>query len=443
MEKDEILARVKKEKIKFINYQFTDMFGKVKSTAKPVEELAEALEKGVWFDGSSIEGFARIQESDSLLVPDLDTFAVLPWTSGDEKQARFICDVHVPTRDGTRPFEGDPRFLLKKQVDIARQMGYVYNTGPEVEFFIFKREKDGSFSPQDRGGYFDYLGDDASQIRKRISKYLGAVGIQVEMDHHEVAEGQHEIDIRYDNALQMADKVVTLKYTIRAAAKECGYFASFMPKPIFGVNGSGMHTHQSLFDAKGKNIFYDVRDEYKFSEIAYQFMAGQMARVRALSAIIAPTVNSYKRLVPGYEAPVYICWAQINRSALVRIPRYSVGREQSTRMELRCPDPSCNPYLAFAAMLASGLDGITKKLSPGIPLEENVYHLSDEEHKKRDIKTLPNSLLEALGELERDPLLMDVLGSHLGPRFLEAKLREWDAYRISVSSWEIEQYLNL
>lgn len=439
----DIQKQVKTLGVKFINFQFSDIFGNIKNTRKPIKGLGEALKKGVWFDGSSIEGFARIQESDSLLFPDLNTFAIIPWSSKDNREARLICDVYVPTTNGElKPFNGDPRFILKKQIEKAQKLGFTYNVGPEVEFFIFKDVDElGSPVPQDNAGYFDYTKDHGSIMRMEIARYLDQLGIAVEMDHHEVAAGQHEIDIRYDTALNMADKVLTLKYTIQAAAQKHGYFVSFMPKPIAGINGSGMHVHQSLFDEKGTNTFYNQEDKYRLSDNAYHFIAGQIKHARSLSAIVAPTVNSYKRLIPGYEAPVYICWAQINRSALLRVPRYSPGREQATRIELRCPDPSANPYLAFSVMIAAGLDGIEKKLDCPKPTEENVYHLSDKEYKGHGIKMLPSSLKEAIDELQKNKVLMEALGSHLGPKFVRAKLQEWNELRLEVTPQELKKYL--
>lgn len=443
MKPKKILKKALENGVKFVNFQFSDIFGNVKNTRKPIGEFEEAMEKGVWFDGSSVEGFARIQESDSLLIPDLNTFAIIPWSPEKSKEARFICDVHIPTKDGRlRPFNGDPRLILKKQIQKAEKHGFTYNVGPEIEFFIYKElDEFGRPIPQDSAGYFDYTKDQGSIIRMEISHYLDQLGIAVEMDHHEVAAGQHEIDIRYDSALNMADKVLTLKYTIEAAAQKHGYFVTFMPKPFARINGSGMHIHQSLFDEKGNNIFYNSKNKYRLSDIAYHYIAGQIKHARSLSAIVAPTVNSYKRLVPGYEAPVYICWAQINRSALLRVPRYSPGREQATRVELRCPDPLANPYLAFSVMLAAGLDGIEKKLKCPEPTEENMYHLSDKEYEQLGIEMLPSSLKEAIDGLQDNKILMNALGSHLGHKFIQAKLDEWNELRLEVTPLELKKYL--
>jgi glutamine synthetase len=358
-----ILEHAKKDNVKFVNLQFSDIVGNVKSVTIPIRRLKDALEDGVWFDGSSIEGFARIHESDMFLKLDPTTYRIIPWYKGEEKTARFICDIY--DTEG-KPFEGDPRFILKSVMEEARKMGFVYNTGPELEFFLFRKE-DSEIKPlpHDKGGYFDLSMDFAFEVRKDMVLALEKMGINAETSHHEVACAQHEIDFKYSDALTTADNASTLKFTLKAIAQKHDLHATFMPKPIFGTNGSGMHVHQSLFDLEtGKNLFYNPKDKYKLSTTAYHFIAGQLAHVKGMSAILAPTVNSYKRLVPGYEAPVYICWAQINRSALIRIPRYTEGREQSTRCELRCPDPSCNPYLAFAIMLKAGLEGIKRKMSP-------------------------------------------------------------------------------
>lgn len=435
-----IMARLEADNVKFISLQFTDILGVVKAAPIPVTRLGEALEKGLWFDGSSIEGFGRIAESDMVLHPDVSTYAVLPWSAPDRRLARFICDVCDP--DG-KPFEGDPRYILRKALAEAESMGYAYHVGAELEFFLF-RKTNGKVSPvpHDVGGYFDLSPrDQATDVREQIAQALAPMGMDVEMVHHEVAAGQHEIDVRYSDALTCADNVITTKYTVKAIAQMSDLYATFMPKPIFGINGSGMHTHQSLFDGNGNNAFYSRDGRYHLSQVAYQFVAGQLRHARALTAIVAPTVNSYKRLVPGYEAPVYICWGQMNRAALIRIPRYSAGRESATRAELRCPDPSCNPYLAFAAILRAGLDGIKQGLTPPPPVEEDVYHFDDARLRALNIDQLPGSLSEALDEMEKDPLLAETLGAHTYRRFLEIKCKEWDDYRIRVSDWEIERYL--
>ncbi len=438
--KNAILRRAVKDGVKFINLQFTDIIGNVKSVTIPINHLKNALDKGVWFDGSSVEGFARIHESDMFLKPDLTTYAVIPWHDGEERTARFICDVHMP--DG-KPFEGDPRFVLKRVMEEAKKMGLVYNTGPELEFFLFKKDN-GHIKPlpHDSGGYFDLNMDLAFEVRKDMVLALEKMGIDAEASHHEVAHAQHEIDFKYGDAVRTADNAITFKLTLKAIAQKHDLHATFMPKPIFGINGSGMHVHQSLFDIKtGKNMFYDPKDRYKLSQMAYHFIAGQMEHVRGMSAILAPLVNSYKRLVPGYEAPVYICWAQINRSALMRIPMYSKGREQSVRCELRCPDPSCNPYLAFAVMLKAGLDGIKRKLVPPKPVEENVYDFDDSKLEGMNISVLPHSLYEAIKELKKDRLVQEALGEKLFERYVEAKIKEWDEFRTTVTEWEVERYL--
>lgn len=437
---DDILARVKADGVKFVNLQFTDILGVIKGAAIPAQRLGEALDKGLWFDGSSVEGFGRIYESDMVLRPDVSTYSVLPWTPPELKVARIICDVLDP--DG-RPFAGDPRHILRRAMSEAAALGYVFQTGAELEFFLFRKTNgDVTPVPHDVGSYFDYSPRDlAAEVREEIALHLNAMNMEVEMVHHEVAAGQHEIDVRYTDALTCADNVLTTKHAIKSVAQAHDLYATFMPKPIFGINGSGMHVHQSLFDANGKNAFANGDDHYHLSDLAYKYIAGQLAHARGLTAVVAPTVNSYKRLVPGYEAPVYICWGQINRSALIRIPRYSAGRESATRAELRYPDPSCNPYLAFACMLRAGLDGITRGLTPPPPVEENVYDFDDARLAALHIDQLPGSLAEALDLMEADPLIADTLGTHSYKRFLETKRQEWDQYRIQVTDWELDRYL--
>ncbi|MFB0537608.1 MAG: glutamine synthetase family protein [Anaerolineae bacterium] len=441
--KKALLEKVAADGVKFISLQFTDIVGTIKSVTITPGRLEEAVEKGVWFDGSSIEGFARIYESDMVLHPDVNTYCLLPWEPEERRRARIICDVHAP--DG-QPFEGDPRYILERAIAAAAHMGYTYNVGPELEFFLFKGDGEPMMRPvpHDVGGYFDFSPRDlASRVRGDIVTALQSMGMEVETSHHEVATGQHEIDIRYADALTSADNTMTLRYTIKAVAAPHGLYATFMPKPIFGINGSGMHTHQSLFTTDGENAFYDPKDKYRLSKVAYSFIAGQMEHARALSAVVAPTVNSYKRLTPGYEAPVYICWGQINRSALIRIPRYLPGREDSTRAELRCPDPSCNPYLAFAVMLQAGLDGIRRGLTPPPPVEEDVYDFDDSRLKELNIATLPGTLEEALNEIERDEVLREALGEHAYEAFVRAKRVEWEDYRIQVTDWELRRYLEI
>ena len=441
--KEKVLEEAKQMDVKFVKLQFTDMFGVVKSVTIPVEQLEESLDKGTWFDGSSIEGFARICESDMYLMPDPSTFAILPWRPKEKREARLIADIY--NSDG-KPFEGDPRYILKRAIREVKKLGFIYNVGPELEFFLFRRGNGPTTTPvpHDVGSYFDFSPRDlASDVRRDVIFALEDLGMHVEMSHHEVSPGQHEIDFRYDEALKTADNTVTFKYTVKAIANAHELYATFMPKPIFGVNGSGMHVHQSLFNKEGKNVFFDSEDKYNLSEIAYGFIAGQLKHIRAMCAVIAPTVNSYKRLVSGYEAPVYICWGQRNRSALIRIPRYSPGREQSTRAELRCPDPSCSPYLAFAVMLRAGLDGIKRKLKPPEPVEEDIYNFDDTKLANLDIDTLPVSLGEAIEEFKKDKLMRETLGKHTRERYLEAKKAEWDEYRIQVTKWELDRYLEI
>ncbi len=436
------LERAEKEQVRNISLQFTDVVGVLKNVSIPVERLEESVRFGVWFDGSSIEGFARIAESDMFLVPDLNTFAVIPWERGDETTARAICWVFGP---GGEPFPGDPRGVLARGVEEARELGYIFNTGPELEFFLFKAEGEGFpvTDPHDRAGYFDLSTDTGSDVRKQMVKTLRELGIVVEASHHEVAAGQHEIDFEYDTALASADKAVTLRYALKAIAHRNNLHATFMPKPIFGTAGNGMHVHQSLFTLDGNTAFADLKDEYGLSDIAKHFIAGQLHHARGMCAVLSPLVNSYKRLVPGYEAPVYISWARVNRSALIRVPRINPKRIKATRIELRCPDPSCNPYLAFAVMLKCGLDGIKKKMPLPEPVEENLYHFDEKELARRQIRVLPGSLEEALAELQKDTVVQEALGEHVYERFLEAKKQEWDAYRMYVSQWELDRYLEV
>lgn len=443
---EHILEQVKKDNVKFIQLQFTDLLGIVKSLTIPVEHLEDSLKYGTWFDGSSIEGFTRIHESDMFLKPDIDTYAVIPWLKPtnpeDGETARFICDVYTP--DG-EPFEGDPRYILKKVMAEAKDMGFEYNTGPELEFFLFKKENEKLHPlPHDLAGYFDLTTDEAQAIRRDMTISLQKFGINIEALHHEVAEGQHEIDFRYGNAVKTADNGITLRFVLKAIANRHGLHATFMPKPIAGVNGSGMHVHQSLFYTEtGKNAFFDESSEYKLSEAALQFIAGQLKHIKAMAAVLSPTVNSYKRLVPGYEAPVYLSWARINRSALIRIPRYSKGKSQATRCELRCPDPSSNLYLDFAVMLKAGLDGIKNKRTPPKPVEEDLYDFSDEKLEELNIDTLPATLGEALAAMKADPIMKETLGEHTFEKYIEAKQAEWDEFRLYVSQWELDKYLEI
>jgi glutamine synthetase len=459
--KQRVFEQAEAANVRFVSLQFTDIMGVVKNVHIPFHRFDGAVDHGLWFDGSSIEGFARIHESDMYLDPDLETFGIIPWERGaDGATAKVICDVYTP--DG-EPFAGDPRGVLRRQLKRAEELGFRYMTGPELEFFMLRRtnpeggEQNGGLGslsngagaalhveplPHDQAGYFDLTTDEAANVRKEMVEALEELGIVVEASHHEVAIGQHEIDFRYDDAMRTADNAVTFRTTLKAIAQQHGLYATFMPKPFHGINGSGMHCHQSLWSCDGKtNLFYDAHDEYQLSQTARSFMAGLLAHARGMIAILAPLVNSYKRLVPGYEAPVYISWARINRSALIRIPQASRGQPESTRLELRCPDPSCNPYLAFAAMLAAGLDGIDRKLELGKPVEENLYHFDDTMIRKQGVRMLPGSLEEALDEFASDEVIQTALGAHVCEWFMEAKRGEWNDYRIRVTPWELERYL--
>ncbi|MDO8671423.1 MAG: type I glutamate--ammonia ligase [Dehalococcoidia bacterium] len=439
----EILKKAEADGVRFVNLQFTDVVGVVKSVTIPIEQLPDAIDHGKWFDGSSIEGFARIAESDMYLVPDLATYRVIPWERGENTTARVICWVHTP---GGEAFAGDPRVVLMKAVAEAAEMGYVYNTGPELEFFLFKSDGLGRIAPlpHDRGGYFDLSTDLAAHVRKEMVNVLADLGIKVETAHHEVAMGQHEIDFQYDNALATADNAVTFKYALKAVAQKHGLHTTFMPKPIFGTAGNGMHCHQSLalLDG-GRNAFADANDEYGLSSLAKHFIAGQLHHARAMCAVLAPLVNSYKRLVAGYEAPVYVSWASINRSALIRVPKFSPGKLDATRIELRCPDPSCNPYLAFAVMLKCGLDGVKNKMVLPPAVEENLYTFDEAEIRRRQVQMLPGSLGEAIEEMKTDEVVREALGEHVYERFLEAKAQEWAEYKTYVSPWELDRYLEV
>ena len=442
MDSKDLIKRVKDDNVKFISLQFSDVTGSVKSVDMPIGGLAAALEDGVWFDGSSVEGFARIQESDMHLRLDPDTYAVLTWTRPELRRARIFCDIFMPSGE---PFEGDPRGTLRRVLATLEKRGWSYNVGPEPEFFLFAEPTAMACIPypHDNGGYFDFSSDDeAAHVRADLMESLNTMGLEVEVGHHEVARGQHEIDFRFANALRAADNILTLKYAVKAIANQHGLTASFMPKPVFGINGSGMHCHQSIFDSKGNNLFFDGGDDLHLSKLAYSFIAGQLAHARALAAVVAPTVNSYKRLVPGYEAPVYVGWAQQNRSALIRIPRYTEGRDKAVRAELRCPDPSSNPYLAFTAMIAAALDGIEKGMTPPAALNNvNLYHLSGEERQKLGVKELPGSLADALTELDHDEVIKSAMGPVTYEAFTRAKWSEWDEYRLRVTDFEVERYL--
>ena len=437
--KEDIIRLADENDVEFIRMQFTDIFGQMKNVAITRAQLEKALNNQLMIDGSSIEGFTRIHESDQYLHPDLDTFVILPWRPQHERVARLICDVYNP--DGT-PFVGDPRHVLKNVLDKAAKLGYTFNVGPECEFFLFDTDEHGRPTTQtsDEAGYFD-LGplDHGEGTRREICIALEAMGFEIEASHHEVAAGQHEIDFKYADALTAADNIMTFKLAVKTIAQRNGLHATFMPKPIFGMNGSGMHTNMSLFK-DGKNIFFDENGERKLSREAYSFIAGLLEHAKSLVAVTNPLVNSYKRLVPGYEAPVYLAWSASNRSALIRIP---AARGQSTRVELRCPDPSCNPYLALAVCLAAGLDGIERGLVPPEEVTENIFSMDARTRADNGIDNLPGTLFEALELMKRDPLMADTLGPHAYESFLAGKYHEWDTYRTQVTEWEIEQYMVL
>ncbi len=433
-EKD-VMKLVKEMNVKFVRLWFTDILGQLKSFAIPVEELEMAFSEGMGFDGSSIHGFARIDESDMIARPDPTTFAILPWRPSESAVARMFCDIYEP--DGT-PYKGDPRYILKLNLEKAAKKGYTFYLGPELEFFYFKSDR----NPEtlDEGGYFDYPLDAAEDLRRDTILALEQMGIKVEYSHHEVAPSQHEIDLRYAEALQMADIVMTYRVVVKEIAKKHGVYATFMPKPLFGENGSGMHTHQSLFKGD-KNAFFDAKDKYYLSDVAKSYIAGVLTHIKEITLVLNQWVNSYKRLVPGYEAPVYICWARRNRSALIRVPLYKPGKEKATRIELRSPDPSCNPYLAFACMLNAGLTGVEKKYKLPEPVEKDVYHLDPDERKALGIDNLPGSLIEAIEYAEKSELLRETLGDHIFTNLIESKKKEWDDYRIRIFPYEIERYL--
>jgi len=434
---DYILKMAKEHDVKFIRLWFTDIQGILKSFAITVEELEGALTEGMGFDGSSIQGFARIDESDMVALPDPDTFQLLPWRPREHNAvARMFCDV---LRPGGEPFEGDPRFVLKRNLKRAADLGYTFYVGPELEYFYFQDSE--STVLLDQGGYFDMTPRDAAiEMRKDTVLDLEDMGIGVEYSHHEVAPSQHEIDMRYTDALTMADNVMTYRLVVKEVALRHGVYATFMPKPVFGINGSGMHVHQSLFNGD-RNAFFDKNDEYHLSKIARSYIAGLLAHAPEITAVTNQWVNSYKRLVPGYEAPVYLSWARRNRSDLVRVPEYRPGREKATRLEYRSPDPACNPYLAFSVMLAAGLEGIEKGLEPPPPVEENVYEMSAEERQKRGIGTLPASLLEAILLAEKSELVRKALGEHVFEAFIQNKKIEWENYRAQVTEYELKKYL--
>ena len=434
---DDVRKIVKDMDISFVQFWFTDVLGVLKSFAITPSELEEGMTEGMGFDGSSIEGFARIEESDMIAKPDPTTFQLVPWRSGDRPVARMFCDILHP--DGT-PYEADPRYVLKKLLKKIANKGYTFYVGPEAEYFYFKDDK--GTEVLDKGGYFDSRPVDmGSSLRRDTIFALQDMGIQVEYSHHEVAPSQHEIDLRYQEALRMADNMMTYRLVVKEIAREKGVYATFMPKPIFGENGSGMHVHQSLF-LKDKNAFYDSSDEFNLSTIAKQYIAGLMRHAPEITAVCNQWVNSYKRLVPGYEAPVYVSWARRNRSAMIRVPMYKPGKENATRIEFRSPDPACNPYLAFAVMLGAGLKGIENKYELAAPVEEDIFEMNPAERKANGITDLPGTLYAALLATEKSEMVRDVLGDHVFNKFIENKRIEWDGYRTHVSQYELDKYLS-
>src|SRR5687767_106551 len=433
----DVLRRAKEEGVQFALLWFTDLEGHLKSFAITPSELEAALDDGMGFDGSSITGFNAIEESDMVAIPDPTTFRIMPAREGEAVVGRMICDVVKP--DGT-PYEGDPRFMLRKALERMESMGFdTFNIGPELEYFLFEDNK--GTETLDEGGYFAMTAlDAATELRNETIQALESVGIPIEYHHHEVAPSQHEIDMRYAPALDMADATITYRLIVKEVAAKNGVYATFMPKPLFGENGSGMHTHQSLF-TDGRNAFFDAEDRWHLSEVGKAFIAGQLRHAREISAVFAQWVNSYKRLVPGYEAPVYVAWSQRNRSALIRIPLYKPGSEQATRAEIRCPDPACNPYLTFAALLHAGLEGIEQGYELPDPMETNLYHLTPEQRRERGIVALPETLGEAIDELSQSELARKALGRHIFERYVELKRKEWDEYRVQLTTWELERYL--
>ena len=440
MTRDEIMHIIKEKNVNFFRLQFVDIFGFLKNIALPLSQIEKALDGKIMFDGSSIEGFVRINESDMYLKPDYDTFVVMPWREKDgSNAARIICDVYKP--DGT-PFVGCPRNNLKRVLAEAKKLGYTMNVGTEAEFFLFRKDADGRATTitDDVTGYFDVEPDDAGiDCRRKIIKTLEAMGFEIEASHHEVAEGQHEINFKYADALTAADNTVTFKWVVRSIAAEFGLHATFMPKPVFGINGSGMHTNQSLFNLDGTNAFYDEKGPLELSQVAYKYIAGIMKNAKGFCAVTNPLVNSYKRLVAGYEAPVYVAWSASNRSALVRIP---ASRGMGTRTEVRCPDPTCNPYLAFAMMLGAGLDGIKNDLPVPDAVNVDIFEMTAAEKKEAGIASLPANLYEAVQELKASPIALDALGPHILAKYIEGKEKEWDSFRIAITDWEHNTYLS-
>ena len=441
MTSPEILQKVKKDEARFFSLQFADLLGVIKEVVKPIAELASALEQGVWFDGSSVEGFARIQESDMFLKPDPDTYAVLPWTEGKNKTIRFICDIY---QANGQPYKSDSRFVLKKAIQEARAMGFQYTVGPEPEFYLFEKNDSQESLPLDKGGYFDWTYSRGIRVAQEATEALKSFGVNVECLHHEVGEGQYEIDFNYGSALEIADKLLTLRYVVKKIADFNGLKATFMPKPIKGMAGSGMHVRQSLFSLDGQtNLFSSDLGAYRLADLAKSFLAGQLKYIKEICLTLCPTVNSYKRLISGFEAPVYITWASSNRSALIRVPKWFSDKPKAARIELRCPDSSSNPYLAFTAMLAAGLAGIEQNLAPTEPVEENVYHLDEANLKNRHIATLPGYLFEALAWFGQSELMKKILGEELFNRYLSVKQKEWNEFKTEVCSWELDKYSNI
>ncbi len=441
MTKDDILRIIEEKNINFFRIQFCDINGTLKNVAIPRSQINKALDGKIMFDGSSIDGFARIEESDMFLVPDYDTFCILPWRDQDGiAAARIICDVHMA--DGT-PFDGCPRVNLKRVLAEAREMGFTMNVGTEAEFFLFELDEKGNSTTitNDNAGYFSLDPEDTGlNCRREIIETLEEMDFEIEASHHEVAEGQHEINFKYADALECADNTLTFRWVVKSIAKKHGLHATFMPKPIFGINGSGMHTNQSLFNLDGTNAFVDESDSLQLSEVAYQYIAGAMKNARGFSAVTNPLVNSYKRLVPGYEAPVYVAWSASNRSALIRIP---ASRGLGTRVEIRCPDPTCNPYLAFAMMLNSGLDGIKNKLTPCASTDIDIFAMTPAEKDEAGIDSMPANLKEALDVLQANPLAKETLGEHIFEKYLINKEMEWDSFRTAVTDWEVKAYLDM
>ncbi|PIS23489.1 MAG: type I glutamate--ammonia ligase [bacterium (Candidatus Stahlbacteria) CG08_land_8_20_14_0_20_40_26] len=433
--KKDVLKETEERGIKFIDLWFSDVLGCIKNISIPKKMLSKAISEGVWFDGSSIEGFGRICESDMYLMPDIDTF--VPFGDEEPKSARIICDVYSPDHS---LFPDDPRYVLKRALEIALEKGYQYNVGAELEFYLFLRDEGMAPLFYDRVGYFDLEGDLALKMRKEITQDLEAIGIGVEAGHHEVGTGQHEIDLKFTDALRMADSIITAKAVIKRVAEKYEALATFMPKPVFGKPGNGMHLHQSI-SVNGENAFADSNDKYGLSELAYNFLGGQLTHAREMCVLLAPTVNSYKRLVSGFEAPVYVCWGQMNRSALVRVPRMSKGKLDSARLEMRCSDPTANTYLAFASLLMAGLDGVDRKLTPPPPREDNLFELDSKSLSR--ISTLPRSLFEALEELANSEIVKKTLGEGLTKKYYSIKKGEWDEYSSQVSNWEVEKYTSI